>query len=179
MNFLARRWPPHAAALGVATALCACAPALDWREVRAEGSGLRLQMPCKPSGQSRDLALAGQTVNLKLLACSSAGHTWGLAFADVADPVRLGPALAALRAAAAANLGATAPATGDVRVPGATPHPASGRQRLQGHLPGGKRVHMEVALFAHGTVVYQASVLGEALDEEAVQVFLSALRFGP
>jgi len=51
------------------------------------------------------------------------------------------------------------------------------RTRLQGRLPDGKAMQMEVMLFAHGTRVFQASVLGERLSDDAVEVFLSSLRF--
>lgn len=182
MTFLAHR--PAAMAIALALAggtfmLAACAPALDWRDLRPEGSALRLQLPCKPSGQSRDLPLAGTRVNLALYACSAADQTWGLGVADVADPARVGPALAELAAAAAANLGAASAETLPLPVSGATPNAASGRKRLQGRLPDGKPVQMQVAVFTHGTQVFQATVLGERVSEDAAQTFFASLRFGP
>lgn len=178
MTLLAiRLWARALPAL--AMTLAGCAPALDWRDLRPEGSSLRLQLPCKPSGQSRDLPLAGTRVNLALYACTADGQTWGLGVADVADPARVGAALAELVSSAVANLGA-APATAlPLQVPGATPNAASGRSRLQGRLPDGKSVQMQVAVFTHGTQVFQATVLGEQLSDDAVQTFFASLRFGP
>jgi hypothetical protein len=63
-------------------------------------------------------------------------------------------------------------------VPGATPHGDSTRLRLSGKLPDGRAVGGAVAVFAYGTVVFQATVFGEALSEEAVQTFFASLRVG-
>ena len=147
--------------------------------MRPEGAAIQLQFPCKPSGQSRDLSLAGKRVNLALHACAAAGLTWGLAVADVADPALVGPALAELATAAAGNLGAAAGEMLPLRVSGATPNDAAGRQRLVGKLPDGKAVQMQVAVFTRGTVVYQASVLGERVADDAAQTFFDALRLSP
>lgn len=81
----------------VAAMLVACAPALDWRDVRPEGSGVLLLFPCKPDSQVRTLSLAGAPVRLALHACSTGGSTWALAVADVGDPARVGSALTELR----------------------------------------------------------------------------------
>ena len=154
-----------------------CAPALDWRDVRPAGSGATLLFPCRPSSQERQVALAGPAVALTLQACGAAGLTWGLAFADVSDPSRVGPALNALRTAAAANIGAADAPVSTWRVPGATPNDNSGLVRLSGRLPGGLPVQLQVLVFTRGTQVFQASVFGEPLPEEAAQTFFSSIRF--
>jgi hypothetical protein len=160
-----------------AGALAACAPALDWRDIRPADSGVQLQFPCKPTSQQRRVPLAGATVNLVLYACAADGLTWGLGYADVGDPARVGPALAELAAAAAANLNAAPAQPVPLQPPGATPHAASLRSHLQGRLPDGKPVQMDVVVFTHGTQVFQASVLGERLPGEAVETFLGSVRF--
>ena len=165
------------AAVFAAAALQGCAPALDWRDVRPAGSGAVLLFPCKPSVQERPVALAGVTVRLALHACSAGGLTWGLAHAEMTDPSLVGPALAALRAAAARNLGATPAALAPLAIAGATPHPESGSTRLEGRTPAGAALRMQVVVCARGTQVIQASVLGEALPEEAVQTFIGSIRF--
>lgn len=172
MSPLLRTLVPMAGLAGLA----ACAPALDWRDVRPEGSTLQLQFPCRPTTQRRDVPLAGQRVNLALHACAAGGQTWGLATADVGDPARVGPALAELAASAAGNLGGTAGPVQALKVPGATPNPASKRLRLQGRLPDGRAVQMQVAVFARGTQVFQATVLSETLSDEAADTFFDSLR---
>lgn len=158
----------------------ACTPALDWREVRPPDSGAVLLMPCKPSGQTRRVLLAGKPVVMALHACSANGQTWGLSFADVDDPARLGEAIEALRSAAAANIGASAPGQPTpLAVPGATPHPSSGSLRLSGRQPSGEALQMQLALFAHGSRVFQATVLGPNRVDDEAEAFFFSIRFGP
>lgn len=165
--------------MGALLALAACSPSHDWRELRPEGSGATLLLPCKPNSMTRDVRLAGAGVKLALFACSAGGQTWALGFADVGDPGRVTAALDELRNAAAANLGAAATSPLALRVPGATPNPSSGRVHLEGQLRDGSVVQEQVAVFAHGTKVYQATVLGPQLPADAVDTFFGSLRFAP
>ena len=166
---------PHLTAL----VLLGCAPALDWRTVRPAGSQVELSFPCKPSAQQRQVQLAGRPVRLELHACAAAGLTWGLAFADVADPLRVAAALTELRASAADNIAAAALRSEPAQVRGATPNALSGRTWLAGQLPDGQAVAMQVAVFAYGTRVFQATALGAALPDEATDAFFNAIRVLP
>ncbi|MDO8420514.1 MAG: hypothetical protein Q7S90_10805 [Rubrivivax sp.] len=174
---------PRAARAGCAGAaallLAACSPALDWRDVRPAGSGVSLLMPCKPAAQERSLPLAGAPVRLSLQACSANGQTWGIAHADVGDPARIGVALTELRASAVANLSGGAAEALPLQVRGATPQPASEHLRFDGRLPDGRPMQVELAVFAQGTRVYQATVLGERLPLEASQTYFGSIRFPP
>jgi hypothetical protein len=158
--------------------LAGCSPAHDWREVRPEGSGLVLLLPCRPDAHARDVALAGRTLKLALVACSAGGQTWAVAYGDVADPAAVGPALDELRTAAARNLGAgAAPAPAALAVPGATPNAGSGRFAVAGKLPDGTAVQEQAAVFARGTLVFQATAVGAQLPAEAAETFFASLRF--
>lgn len=159
--------------------LAGCSPTLDWREVRPPESQLVLLFPCKPSAQERSVPLARQPVRLTLHACSAGGLTWGLVSADVADPARTAPALADFVASVTANIAGSATSSTPLRVPGATPNPGSQRLLLQGKLPDGRAVSMQVAVFTHGTRVFQATVLGEQLSPEVAEVFFDGLRIQP
>lgn len=167
------------AGLAAAVVAAGCAPALDWRQVQPDGSGLVMMFPCRPASHARRVTLAQSVVRLELHACSTGGATWALAFADLEDPARVGPALEELRAAAAANLGAAAVREAALQVPGATPNPASRRVDLEGRAPDGRRLEERVALFSKGLRVYQAAVLGEHLDLEAADTFFAGLRLPP
>ena len=172
---LPRLSPAWGAAL--ALSLAACAPSLDWREAHADGSEVQSLFPCRPTQVERRVMLAGQAVRMALLSCAAGAQTWGLSFADVGDPARVDAALSAQLATAASNIGAAAASAVPQAVPGATPQPRSGRVRLQGRLPDGKPIRMQLLVFARGTVVYQASVIGAELPDEAADSFLSAIRF--
>jgi hypothetical protein len=160
-------------------ALAACAPALDWREVRVGAAESVALFPCKPAAHARELPLAGQLVKLTLHACQAAEATWGLAWADMGDPARVPAALQALQEGARVNLGdAKAQARPHV-VKGQTPQPDSGRWNLEGRYPDGRPVTGQVAVFSRGTVVFQATVLGVTPASEAAEAYFTALKFGP
>lgn len=172
------RAPRIAAALAAAGAV-ACTPTLDWREVRPTGSNAQLMFPCKPAGHARQVAMAGTQVEMAVFACTAGESTYALAFADTADPARVTPALAELASAASANLQSGGPTdSSPARVPGMTPNDRAARWQLAGRLPDGRAVREHVAVFAHGTRVYQATVIGARPDAEAVETFFGALRVG-
>jgi hypothetical protein len=164
------------AGLATACLVCACAPALDWRELRPEGSGIVALFPCKPEKNVRTLAVAGHRVRMAMLACSAAGATYALAYADLPDPAAIGPALAELRGLAAANIGAAPGVTAALQVPGMTPHPQAGLVVLSGRLPDGAPVQEQAVFFARGLRVYQAGVIGARLEGDGAQTFLAALK---
>ncbi len=165
------------AGLVLVCAGAACTPTLDWREVRPESSGLVALFPCKPTGHVRQLPLAGVRVEMSLFACSAGGATYAVSFADVGQPQLVGPVLDELAAAAARNIGAKGShAASPLRIEGMTPHPQAGRQAFAGQLSDGQRVVEQVAVFARGTRVFQATMLGARLDVEAVEAFFGALR---
>ncbi len=178
LPFLPRRARGVAGTLAVLAALAGCSPAHDWREVRSADGAVQALFPCRPQLHERRVTLAGSTVKLSLQACDSGGQTWGLASADLVDPARLAAALDELAASAGANL-AAAPRATPLQVPGATPHPGSRLVALDGRRPDGQGAQMRLALFTHGTRIFQATVLGPQLPDEAVDTYFDSLRVPP
>ena len=166
----------RAAAAIALMGLCACSPTLDWREVRPEDTGVVALFPCKPTTDARMVTLEGARVRMLLTACRAGDVTWALASADTEQPARVGPALAALRTAAAANLGASAQAIGPLQVSGMTPNPQAERVRIKGKLPDGGAVTLEAGFFAKGTWVFQATAMGAAPGTDAVATFFDNLK---
>jgi hypothetical protein len=156
--------------------LAACSPALDWRELRPEDSGAVVMFPCRPASHARQVRLAGAEVRLTLHACSADEATWALAFADLADPARVGPALDELWRSAAANIAARETHELPLVVPGATPNPGAGRLALAGQRADGAPVQEQVAVFAKGTRVYQATVIAPVLPAEGLEIFFGGLK---
>lgn len=166
-------------AVGWALALAggACTPALDWREVRPEGSGAMAVFPCKPSSHSRLVSLAGAALALTLYACDAADVTYAVAFADVPDPTRVGPTLEALIRAARDNIQAAAAASSaPLHVDGMTPNPQALLWRFEGRRHDGRVVQEQVAMFVHGTRIFQATAVGRQLDAQALETFFDGLR---
>jgi hypothetical protein len=171
------RRPPLMPAITLCAALGACSPAQDWRELQPEDSGAVLMFPCKPTHHARQVPLAAASVLLTLHACTAGDDvTYALAVADVGEPARIGPTLRALRDSTVANVAAGAPAPLPLDVRGATPNLESGRAAYLGRRSDGQPVQMQLAVFTKGTRVYQATVLGRKLGDEAAETFFAALR---
>ena len=159
--------------------LAGCSPSLNWRDVRPEGADLLALFPCKPSGPTRSVPLAGAPAELTVLACEADGMTFGLSHADVAEPARVGPALQALAAGTAANLGAgSLPPPQPLKVPGAAAGAPGARYELAGRQPDGQPLKAQMLLFSRGTLVYQATVLGNRVAPDAVETFFGSLKAG-
>ena len=160
----------------LAVGMGACSPALDWREMQAEGTGIVATFPCKPDRHARSLTLAGQPVRMEMLVCSSGDVTFALSFLDLADPARVGPTLEDLRSIAASNIGAGPRNATPVQVPGMTPNPQASRIRLDGVRPDGVPVQEQAAFFAKGLRVYQATVIGKRVPGDLADTFIAGLR---
>jgi len=154
----------------------ACSPALDWREVRPEGSGAAALFPCKPKTQTRTASVAGARVPMTLVSCEADGMTFALSHADLEDPSSVTPALVALRLALAGNLSARDVHSAAFGVAGMTPNAETVRIAFSGRTPDGTPMHEQAVLFTHGTRVYQAVVLGARFDEAAADAFFESLR---
>jgi hypothetical protein len=168
-----------------AVLLVACAPELNWRELRPAETNAQLQLPCKPSVFARTLVLAQESVQWSLMSCKSAGQTWAFGHALLTQPAHVEPALAALRAAVAGNMEIQSEQQVAHHVPGSTPNPASGRWRWVGRMADSRVVRAEVLVFSQGLRVFQATVLDDTSSAdtrdamEARDSFAAALRLLP
>ncbi len=160
-------------------ALAACAPALDWREVRSSGDALVALLPCKPERRTRQVPLAGPPVALEQLSCHADGTTWALSSADVGDAARVAPALEALRAARARNLDGRETQARPAQVAGMTPQPLALRLRVDGRRPDGSALREESLQFARGTRVFQVAALGGTPSADALETFFGSLTLRP
>lgn len=147
--------------------------------MQPEGWSLSVALPCRPSSQQRNLALAGQPVAMSMLSCAADDHLFAVATADVADALRVVPALQALNAAAQANLGGRLLGQRAAAVPGMTPNPAALHSQLAGQRPDGQPLAEQVLVFAHGTRVFQATVIGPQADDARAQPFFESIRVLP
>lgn len=160
---------------GVLVMLVACTPALDWREVRPVDSDALALFPCKPARHARTVQLAGATVEMHLAACRAQEATYAVAYATLPAPAQVTPALDQLRRAAAANIGGI-PAATDWTITGMTPNPLAQKLVMQGRDAEGKAVQEQAVFFVRGLRVYQATIVGPALDPAAAETFFSGLK---
>lgn len=167
---------PLRACLAAAVSLAACAPALNWREVRPEASELIVLFPCKPDRFMRALTLAGEQVEMHLVSCAVGGATYAVTYAALEDVAFIAPALQQLREAAAANIGGEAREPAPFGVSGMTPQAQAQRWRMQGRAADGTAVDQQIGLFHKGLRVYQATVVGPRIDAEAAEIFFGGLK---
>jgi hypothetical protein len=158
-------------------ALAACAPALDWREVRLDPDGLVAVFPCRPHRHERDVSLLARKLHMQMATCNDDGVTYAVSWVDVDDPSAMRPALEALRRAAATNLGSADAVAQPFAVRGMTPNDAAARIAVNGRLPNGNAVQEHAAFFAHGLRAYQATLLGASPGTAAIDGFFAGLAF--
>ncbi|WP_269631369.1 hypothetical protein [Pelomonas sp. BJYL3] len=161
--------PPRAGLLACLLLLGACAPSLNWREVRPEGSGAELMFPCKPE-QARRPASA-QEPAMGLAVCRAGELGFSLSWSEMPRPDMVGPALHAMGEGLRQRLKAPEAAWQALQLPGMTPRPESGQQALIG---SGQKARQ--ALFSRGLKVYQLVMLGPKDDELAWQNFVASVR---
>ncbi|MCV2368237.1 hypothetical protein [Roseateles oligotrophus] len=157
-------------AVTLASSLAACSPKLDWRTVHPADAGIGAMFPCKPAVNSRP-ATAAEPAAMGLAECKADQWTFSLAWADLADPALVGPALSQMPRSLAGKLNAQPGAVEPLAVPGMTPNPAAQMQRLSGD-----KQKARVAVFARGLRVYQVLMLGVQDNPAAWDSFLTSLK---
>ncbi len=165
-----------ALSIALAAGLCACSPALNWRETHPPGSLVTALFPCKPDHHIRRVMLAGAELAMQLSSCTAADNVYALSRIDVGQADRVTPVLQALRDAAAQNIGGPTAVRGPQPVPGMTPHPLAQRLGWRSARQDGSTLEAQAAFFTHGTQVYQATVVGTRLDADAADTYFAALK---
>lgn len=179
-------------------ALAACAPALNWRELKpAEAQGLVALFPCKADTAVRHLAvpgLPGEAVEMHVMSCQAGGITWALTHFDAGTPQRLAQALPALDEALWHNLAASQARhkaerqdLGPARIKGADAHAASRHWLFKGSRPVStsqvEAVQVTSWTFARGLHAFQASVWKNnadgalLVDDPALEAFVQGFNF--
>lgn len=164
-------------AAALATALAACSPALDWRELPVADTGLKAMFPCKPEHEARRVPLAGRDVNMQGMACRSGDSTFAVMAADLGSPIDASRALQQWQAASLAALRAGEPRAAPFRPRGALALAASVQVSASGARPDGSVVGSRAAYFAHGRHVFQAVVLSPRITPQLADPFFAGLHF--
>ena len=159
--------------------VAACAPALDWREMRLSDLHLAMSMPCRPTSHVRRFPLAGRAVEMTLHVCVVAGTSYSLGTLDCGDPTQVGPMLEALSEAARANLQGRVEVDEPAHLPGMTPHAAARRMVILGRRPDGVAVRSDMLVFSYGARVFQAIALGAPPSIDGARRFLGSLAVVP
>ena len=127
---------------------------------------------------TREVDLVRHRVEMAMFACATGGNTFAVGGVTLADVRDVGTVLIALRQAAASNVGASPVEAKAIQVPGMTPQLEATQVVLNGKRPDGTPVQEHLAVFARGARVYQAAVVGERPDVDAVSTFFGGLKAG-
>ncbi len=165
-------------ALPLVLMLQACSPSLNWRDVRPEGTGLALLLPCKPDKAQRTVPLGGSATKLNMLGCDAGGATFAVASADIGDAAKVADVLVQWQKLTLANMKA-APGVQVVplKVAGSSPLPPAVLVRAQGQRADGQAVSGQAAYFAKGTQVFQVVMYAGNAAPEAGETFFSSIKF--
>ena len=160
------------------TALGACTPTFNWRDVRIADQGLVALLPCKADRATRALPLGVESVEVDMAGCEAGGATFAVAHAAAADVRQAETWLRAWRTATRTQLGDAEIAEMPATLPRASVAPAS--WKLESRVASDARAPARVLWFAqrtaNGVALYQATVLGNPSSPEALDVFFEGLR---
>jgi hypothetical protein len=167
--------------LGLLLLVCACSPALNWRDVRAGSGTLTALFPCRPDEQTRTVDLAGQPLKMTLQTCEAQGVLFALASVELSASGAPEPVLAALADGVALKLrGARREAPS---VPDQTASSAagpSGQWSLVGVATDGHERHVELRQFRRGPWVFQATAVANApIPRETIEPFFGSFPWAP
>lgn len=182
-----------AMALCALSALSACSPALNWRDVRPDNTGLSLLLPCKPDKVQKTVPLGGQPTELRLLGCDADGATFAVAVADLGDASKAAAVLLHWQNLTLANMRAPlpgerpAPASPDApatlatevmpfKLPGVNAASPAVLVKASGRRADGSSVMGHAAYFSQGTQVFQVVLYADKLKPEVSDAFFSSLK---
>jgi hypothetical protein len=169
----------RAASGAILIGVLGCSPALDWREMRPDGTELAVSMPCRPGKYQEERQVAGQRAQMRVFACRSNGALFAIGHIRLADATTAGAVLGALAEAARANDRGTIGEAGPAQVAGMTPLAEARHWRWVGIGRDAQPASAWVTVFAYGPNVYQATVVGTPAHEALAQHFRSALAVRP
>ncbi|MEX8192225.1 hypothetical protein [Comamonas guangdongensis] len=177
-------------AAGVALALAACSPVLNWRTVQLKDAPLQIALPCEPQTATRPVALGLGTVQLSVLGCEARRATYAVSHFRVAEPARAAETLTYWQAAVLAQLhseqaagqAALLHARGDGPwvSAGALNLPQSQRLTFEGLDAGGRKVVGHGLWFARmegqAARVYHAVIYADQVLPAEADTFFAGLR---
>lgn len=71
--------------VAAASAMLACTPTFNWRDVSFEQAPAGALLPCKPDRGSRPVELAGQKITMHMAGCEAGGAMFAVALLELPD----------------------------------------------------------------------------------------------
>lgn len=166
------------------TALAACNPTFNWREVRIADTRLAVLLPCKPDAAVRPVTLGVAQVDLHLQGCEAGATVFAIAYmnapggmaAQATPAITLPALLSAWQVASLASLHATSPQNSPLRVAGAPDQPPPQKVTVLGQRADGSRVESQAVYFVQGQQLFQALILADHINPDVAETFFSGLK---
>ncbi|WP_310625630.1 hypothetical protein [Limnohabitans sp.] len=166
--------------LALATTLYGCTPALNWRQVNTNASGLTVLLPCKPDHATRMVMMrvvsSDVETSLSLQGCEASNMQF--TFGDMAVPLGL-TTTEAIQAWRLASLAALhRPPTDAVPQSWAMSGPPAQTLAVRANVVT-EKIQVQRAWFAYGGKIYQAAVYGSAKEKglsDAAETYFSGIK---
>jgi hypothetical protein len=160
--------------------LAGCSPTYDWRTVMNNDKGYTVDLPAKPSSDSRQIGIGGtqMPMTMQITEAGNAVFAVGTVSLPSDDPQTQSAALDFLRTGLARNVSA-APDARTVQIPLAAGGQVPGLEMKLSGKAGEQREARTVyaRLVAHGRHVYQAAIIASApLPQEQVDQFFQSFQ---
>lgn len=165
----------------LAALVSACSPALNWREVRPDGTRLAMLLPCKPDKAEKTVPLGGKPTSLSMLGCTSGDAVFAVSVADIGEAGRAAEVLAQWQALTLANMKATPASTraAPFVVPSAAGTPVPQFATLvqaRGQHADGRPVEGRALYFAQGSRLFQVVLYDDKPDAGLAETFFAGLK---
>ncbi len=160
----------------VGVLISACSPALNWREVRPNGSSLVGLLPCKPDHGARAVPMGSKAVTITMMGCDANGATFTLAYVPVHDVGEAAIVLTQWQAATISTLRGQTLSTLPFALKGSQAQPAPVQVRVLGMRPDGKPVNLQAVWFAVDGQVFQVAMYADQVQPAVAEAYFSGLR---
>ncbi len=188
LRFTSRLFQVLLTALASLSALSACSPTFNWRDVRPDETALRLLMPCKPDQAEKMVPLGGVPTSLKMLSCDTGGATFAVVVANLGNASSVEQVIAQWQSVTLANMQASPIGSGlsagskatqgsALNLAGAARLPPAVLLKAQGRRRDGSPVVGHAAFFARGSQIFQVVMYADRVKPEVSETFFSSLRF--
>ena len=165
--------PRHTQVLSLCLLLLACSPALNWREVRAEGGDLSVLLPCKPDRATKTVPLGGPPTPLAVMGCEAAGAMFAVSAAELGQAERSATVVLQWQNLTLSHMRATEPILRPIQVAGAE---TAIRVIARGIRPDGQAVEAQAVFFVRGSRIFQAVIYAPRISPEAAETFFASLK---
>lgn len=156
--------------------LSACSPALNWRDVRPEGTSLVGLLPCKPDHGVKVLPTGDAPVTITMMGCDANGATFTLAHVAVQDTSDAAIVMTRWQTATLSTLRAQTLSVLPFILKGSSAQPGAVQVRALGTRPDGKPVSLQAVWFAVAGQVFQVAMYADQAQPEVAEAYFSGLR---